>query len=349
MTAGNGSMHNDGDGIGTLVRLASQRPPVPEEHIARAREAARSVWRQKVRRRSLGRYFWAGAALAAAASIILFVSYSLPPAGRATRAGLGGCGPIEVVAGEARIQEPAGAALSRERALVAEAMVPLDSVISTSATRRAAIRLPSGHSLRLDFSTQVRLAGADTLHLERGALYVASPSGVLSARPLTIETSLGLIQEIGTQFEVRLADSAVIVRVREGSVVLSHETGRREAAAGTELTLAAAGSVSVRQIRTYGAEWDWVSGITPMLNLDGRTARTFLDWVAREQGFKLAFADARLEEASSAIHVAGDLEGMTFTQALDAVLPSCGLGYRLEEGVLRLEAAPWASSSPQSP
>ncbi len=340
MTADDGSMRNDGDDIRTLVRLAGQRPPVPEEHIARAREAARSTWRQEVRRRSRGRYLWGGAALAAAASIILFVSYSLPPGGSSERAGLGGCGPIEVVAGQAQIREPAGATFTAPRALVAEAMVPLDSVVSTSATRRAAIRLPSGHSLRLDFSTQVRITGAERLHLERGALYVASPSGILSARPLTIETPLGLIHEIGTQFEVRLAGDAVIVRVREGSVVLNHETGQREAASGTELTLAAPGSVSAREIPTYGPEWDWVSGITPMLNLDGSTARTFLDWVAREQGWKLAFADAQLEEASGAIQVAGNLEGMTFTQALDTVLPTCGLDYLIEDGVLSVESAP---------
>ena len=56
-----------GDDVATLIRLAGQRPAVPEERIERARPAARTTWQQETRRRSRARYLWGAAALAAAA------------------------------------------------------------------------------------------------------------------------------------------------------------------------------------------------------------------------------------------------------------------------------------------
>jgi ferric-dicitrate binding protein FerR (iron transport regulator) len=340
MTSDTRHTKDHGDDVAKLIRLAGQRPPIPEDRIQRAREAAHATWRSETRRRSRNRYVWGAVALAAAASLVVLAVNSFLPRQEVMRAGVGGALPVRLLAGQAQIRNVGGERLSPPRALAASESVPLNSVLTTSDSSRAAVRLPSGHSLRLDLSTRVRLQDSKTLHLDRGAIYLASASGSRILKALTVETSLGAIREIGTQFEVRLASDAVRVRVREGAIVLRHDDAEHEVEVGTELELAANGSTRTREIMTHGPEWDWVSGITPMLDLEGRTARTFLDWVAREQGWNLAFADDALALSAETIVVAGDIDGMTIEQALAAVLPSCQMLHRVSDGTLLVEAMP---------
>ncbi len=328
------------DDLARLIRLAGERTPLPEERVERAREEARRVWQREIRRRVAWREIRGGAALAAAASLVVAIAYWLTLREGVPTAGVGGMGPIEVVVGEAQVREPSGGRLQPPRPFVAAATVPMGSVLTTTEATRAAIRLPSGHSLRLDHSTEVRLAAAERLHLDRGALYLASASESPAPRPLSVETPQGVVREIGTQFEVRLDHGSVRVRVREGSVVLSRDDAEREVAEGTELALDDDGSMAAREIPTNGPEWDWVSWIAPMLDLDGRTAGEFLRWAAREQGWRLVFDDAAVEEAAATTEVAGDIRGMSITQALDAVVPTCGLSYTVEEGVMKVAAVP---------
>jgi ferric-dicitrate binding protein FerR (iron transport regulator) len=338
MTSDTRNSKNHGDEVATLIRLAGQRPAIPEDRIERVREAAHATWRRETRRRSRNRYVWGAAALAAAASIIFVVVYLRLPAEPVLQAGVGGCQQVQLLAGEAEIRESATAGSFSSGAPAATAAQPLSCVLSTSEIGRAAVLLPSGHSLRLDQSTKVRLADTRTMTLDSGAIYLASAAGGPSGEPLDVHTPFGLVHEIGTQFEVRLTDHAVRVRVREGAIVLRHDGGDHQVEVGTELELDSDGSISTREIPTHGAGWSWLSGITPMLDLEGRTARTFLDWVAREQGWKLAFADDALASSAETIVVAGDIRGMTIEQALEAVLPSCQMAHRISEGTLLVEA-----------
>lgn len=340
MTSQTRQTNDHGDDVAALIRLAGQRPTIARERIERAREAAYATWQRETRRRSRRRYAWGAVALAAAASIVFVAVYMRLPGGAARWAGVGGSLQIQLLAGEAQVVTSAGEVLSTPRALAASESVPAGSVLATSGTNRAAVHLPSGHSLRLDLSTRVRLDDSRSLYLERGAVYLASGSESGDSEPATIHTPLGAIQEIGTQFEVRLADEALRVRVREGAIVLHHGDETHEVAIGTELELNPDGSTSTRKISTHGSEWEWVSKITPLLDLEGRTARMFLDWVAREQGWRLAFADDAVARAAERIEVAGDLRGMTIQQALDAVLPSCQMTHRISEGTLLIEAMP---------
>jgi hypothetical protein len=62
--------------------------------------------------------------------------------------------------------------------------------------------------------------------------------------------------------------------------------------------------------------------------------------VAREKGWKVAFADDALTGSAETIVVAGDIDGMTIEQALEAVLPSCRMAHHLSDGTLLIEALP---------
>ena len=65
---------------------------------------------------------------------------------------------------------------------------------------------------------------------------------------------------------------------------------------------------------------------------------TFLRWVAREHGWQLNFANRDVERHAGSAAVEGDLEGLTFEQALDIVMSSCELNYHIESGVLRVDS-----------
>ena len=77
-----------------------------------------------------------------------------------------------------------------------------------------------------------------------------------------------------------------------------------------------------------------------MLELDGRSARAFLDWIARERGWKLAFADEFVARAADEIVLGGTASRLTVEEALDAVLPTCRMTHRVEGGVLVVAAIP---------
>jgi ferric-dicitrate binding protein FerR (iron transport regulator) len=164
-------------------------------------------------------------------------------------------------------------------------------------------------------------------------------SGPAAVDPVDIHTPLGLIQEIGTQFEVRLEGETVRVRLREGTVIVHREEQAHEVRVGTELAMDRNGSVIRRSISIHGPAWRWVADIAPMIDLEGRTARAFLDWVARERGWTLAFADESVARSAGEIVLGGTLERLTLEQSLDAVLPTCRMTYRVKDGVLWIATA----------
>jgi hypothetical protein len=75
-----------------------------------------------------------------------------------------------------------------------------------------------------------------------------------------------------------------------------------------------------------------------MLDLEDETALAFLEWAARERGWTLAFADEHVARSAGEIVLGGTLDRLTLEEALDAVLPTCQMEYRVEQGVLVVSA-----------
>ncbi len=91
----------------------------------------------------------------------------------------------------------------------------------TTSVGTLAMTLTSGVHLRLDASSTARLDSATDVVLERGAVYVDSAGAHPTqpdASPISIHTPAGLVRDIGTQFEVRLDDAGLRIRVRDGEV-----------------------------------------------------------------------------------------------------------------------------------
>ena len=320
-------LERDENEIGELLRLAGKRPGVPPERAGRARRAAHAAWRgtvgerRAVRRRTLGTILAAAAmlGLATAAAVVL------RPGAPGERLPVA---TIEALAGTGTAAAPGRGPLA-----VGDVILAGEPLV-TGAASRIALRLSTGHSLRLDVATAVRFAALDELRIERGALYVDSGIGARATRPIEVTSALGTVRELGTRFEVRLAEDALHVRLRDGAVVVAGEAGSFSLRAGEELALGTAGTVERRPLVAHGPGWDWVAEVAPRLEIDGRTAREFLEWIARERGFSLAFRDEAAARHAERTILEGTIAGLTLDQALAAVLPTCGLDHTAEDGLL---------------
>lgn len=322
----------DGE-MARLFGLAGPRPALPDAEVAPIKEEARRAWRAHLEhRRARARrrpFFLAAAAvlaLAAGAALVLYPSSGAGPT----------LATIEASAGGATLDgAPAafGAALRR------------GAVLSTGADGRVALRLAGGVSLRLDAASAVRLGGASSARLERGAIYVdsgatavadglASPEGAVE-----IETALGTVRDVGTQFEVRLLeDEALRVRVREGTVAVESDGRREIAESGSELLVDARGETRRGVVAAQGEAWGWAERAAAPIAIEGTRLGAFLDWAARETGRRWRFAGG-VPPATADVLLHGSLAGLTPAEALEVVLPGCGLRHRTDGADLVVEPA----------
>ena len=203
---------------------------------------------------------------------------------------------------------------------------------------RAAITLANGVELRLDSNTDVTLDAEGAMSLAAGALYLDSSRRTRAPESIAIAARGTVIRNIGTRYEVRLSNEELRVRVRDGRVEVTGAFGMREADRGAQLRVTSSGIVAGRA-PTSGADWDWIVRAISPPQFEGRPLPEFLAWAEREGGRAIRFADPALERANAATIVYGAIESLTVDEALDVVLPSCGLARRTEGDVITIVEA----------
>ncbi len=338
----NDDLHDpDDEAIAALFELAGPPPKLTPQELTVVESELRDAWRRSVDRgaRRRRRVRIAAAVALAAAAVVLAVGL-----GSIVRDRSGGgdtvLATLEVRQGTVEVSGVGGGALTAGAEVV------------TGAGAHAALRLASGPSLRLDSGSAVRIETAAVVSLERGALYVDSrPSGATAEGVgLKVLTSLGTVLEVGTQFEVRLHPpggddpAALSVRVREGAVVVARDNLERRAEAGTALKLSADGALEESAVAPDDDAWEWVQQTAAPMAIEGATLREFLDWVSRETGRSWRFT-AGVPEGAGDIVLHGSLDAVTPGEALEVVLPGCGLRSRNDGPTLLIEPDPTARRS----
>jgi ferric-dicitrate binding protein FerR (iron transport regulator) len=325
------------DDVAVLMRVAGKRRAVPRARFDRVRDAAHAEWRAVAGRggavRAKRRRVWIAASAAALVLLALTLAIRLVPSGLQSTVAADASARVAAIRGQVWAE-----ATHVRRSLAAGDAVAVGAAIGTEAEGRLGMTLASGHTVRLDRDTRVRLLDAGAIALDAGAVYVDSGARHVGTTAISVHTPLGVVRESGTQFEVRLADDAVRVRLREGAVELRHGDRTDAIAAGGELRLAADGTITRGTIAAHDPAWSWLLDLATVPPLAGRTARDFLDWAARERGLALAFADETVARSADAIVLGGTASGLTVDEALDAVLPTCRLTWRIDDGVLTIAA-----------
>jgi ferric-dicitrate binding protein FerR (iron transport regulator) len=240
---------------------------------------------------------------------------------------------VVVLEGTARLvpeAEPPGPA----RNLAVATSIRTGDLVETSATGRLGLQLIGGPSLRLDVATRARLRPA-AIELVEGGIYVDNPSG---GAGLAVRTPLGTVQDIGTQFEVRVGPSSLRVRVRSGIVALRWSGEEASGSPGAELTVED-GRLIRRESAVHGAAWAWTLGLAPAIAMDGRTLEAVLEDLCREHGWTRRYAEPALRREATTLILNGRLDGLSPEQALDAVFGATDLSYRLQNGEILISRA----------
>jgi ferric-dicitrate binding protein FerR (iron transport regulator) len=206
-------------------------------------------------------------------------------------------------------------------------IVRVGQSLSTGADSRAALSWRGGGSLRLDENTRVDLVSERSVRLVSGALYFDSAadhptSGRTAASSFAtpaIETPAGQVVHVGTQFMLNIDAGEVVLSVREGRVRLSGDGFEITVDSGEQLDFDANGVRAQRSIDSFDTSWNWAQEIAPQPNMDGRTERDILSWVARETGRRIVY-DSAETEASTRVSIVRGLDKRSPTNML-AMLP----------------------------
>ncbi len=308
----------DDQSVRDLMRMAGERSSIPGEDYAAIHAAARAVWQKKFAqpaKQTAGRRWLLPLAAAMVPAMVLTWWV-------ATRSSGPRPNPVTV----ARVETVRGSvSLAVGQGLVS------GSTVETSEQSWIGLRLAGGQSLRLDANSSLRLVSPTKVTLDRGAVYLDSSGG----RPVAVRTILGEFVPSGTQFEVRhLGHDGVRLRVREGRVTLERKGTSVTAVSGDELVIREDGTLARAQNDPAGPSWDWILEAVRVPEIEGRTLRSFLDWMVRERGLKLEFEPADAAALGNEVILHGSVSGMTPEEALRTVTLSSGFSYQISDGKL---------------
>lgn len=325
-----------------LLGDAGPRPALPENDLSSIKEAARAEWRRRYGDRGarpMPVRLWMGLAAAALFAAVGLIWWARTPA--ASPVSTPAAASIELLSGATRWKASGESAVSLLPNAVGQPL-PAGSELETggesAGSGRLALRMAGGASVRFDAGTRARLASATVIELRQGAVYVDTEGAPAGGEDVAVRTPAGLFQAVGTQYEVREegGGTPTRLRVREGSVRLERGDKSVLTNAGGELILHGDGRIVQGEVTAHGPEWDWVLKTAPMLDIEGVKVRRFLDWLARESGRRIEFADPEAASLADSVVLHGSIAHLSPADATEVVLSSGGLGHRISDGTLEV-------------
>jgi ferric-dicitrate binding protein FerR (iron transport regulator) len=158
------------------------------------------------------------------------------------------------------------------------------------------------------------------------------------ASAFVVRTPLGLVEHLGTQFDVATVDHQIRIRVREGEVRLRRGSDAETVAAGMELLVSKTGPPSLHSISTHDSQWSWIEALQPDYDIENRQLLDFLQWTARETGRKLSFGDDRARDVAERTRLHGSVRGLPPAKALEMVLATTSLRYEFADDLIRVSS-----------
>lgn len=189
--------------------------------------------------------------------------------------------------------------------------------IHTAADGGIALVFASGESVRLDNNTSARLAEAG-IELETGAVYVDSEGNPDIASAMIVTSRFGNVRHIGTQYEARVQNAGIRVRIREGTVEIEAESRDLRGLAGEEIVVPVTGAVLRNEIAPTDEAWQWTERLAALPESPGYVLTDLLAWVARQTGRDVRFASARSRLSADQLMLRG-LGGLSPQETLDVI------------------------------
>lgn len=326
------AMNPKQDDLDRLLRTAGPRVRPPQEMADQVRAVIHEEWLKVVAVRQRRRRFVQVAVAAGLGAVALSVwLLNQSPAPTVVVAS------IERSLGEGTVR---AALPTEERRFADREPLYTGDTVSTGDAGSVSIRMQNV-SVRLDHDSSVQLIAPDEVRITSGALYVDSGLERSMARSLRVQTPAGVVEHMGTQYEVRLLDSGTRIRVREGRIQFSApDGGRIVSEAGTQLMILPDGEVHSEFVARNGDDWAWVGRVVPTFAIDDRPLPEFLQWASRELGQDIVYATPASQAAAAEVHLRGSIDGLTPDEALAAVLSTTRLSGAEKNGHILIELKP---------
>jgi ferric-dicitrate binding protein FerR (iron transport regulator) len=314
----------DDDRLEQILRASGRRPMPPQAVRDTVFAAAHAQWQTQLRSRQRRRQrtLWT----AAAAVVVLGLTALLLPRAPVTPAS-----DVLVTLIADRLVGTAALSNGREddwRGLdPGNVDIHAGTVLRTSRGSGLGLVYPGGRSLRLDENSEIRFEAGDRVTLVAGGVYVDSGPQAEWESGMEIATHLGRIREIGTQFETRVSGDTLRVRVREGRVEAVHGSDQLTARASEEIEIARDRPVQRRSVEPTSPVWQWAQALAPAPYAEDITVAEFLDWVGRETGRRIHFAQPGLEQQAYLTTLHGNPRRFTPMEALSVMLRTTDLQY----------------------
>lgn len=335
-------VNRDDETMAKLLRLAGPRSPIPEDVESRVYDRVHDEWRAsseqpestrvyaqvhrqwKKSKPRLGIWRWA-MPFAVAATVIMAIAVVMqPPPPVPTYVPVGSI--ARVVSDDSVGMLPA----------VGDLIYPGER-LTTGPGQRMSLLLSNAESLRLDEKTTLVVHSKDEFRLVRGRVYADTGDFMYRNRGLVIDTSMGSVTDVGTQFSVGAADDVIDVAVREGRVDVNRDSEQHIAVAGERLQIHRNDGATVDALATHDPFWDWATSLAPEFDIENKSLLDFLRWAARETGRELVFDSNELRMSAMRTDLHGSVSDFEPLEAVQSVLATTKLKYRIEAGKIVIE------------
>ena len=327
----NEALDREDPAIAALLQRVGARPRPGAAAARQGQDAVEAEWRELVaaRRSRHTRTRWLAAAASVAA--VAVGAWLVWPAARVAPVTVATLGPV---VGEVELRDGDGP----WRTAGTGGAVTSESTLRTGRGGLAAIAMANGVQVRLDSGTQLAMNERGSARLVGGAVYVDAGSARDQGQPFVVDTPVGSVTHLGTQYVARLDGRTLDVAVREGRVELRDGGQAFVADAGERLTVSGS-AVTRGTVSPTASQWDWIAGVTPPYSIEGRTVAEFLAWAGRETGRSVVFATPADATLAERVTLSGTVEGLPPRQAVDAVLATTSLAAAYADGRIEVAAA----------
>lgn len=205
--------------------------------------------------------------------------------------------------------------------------------LATDSGARVALTLDNGTSLRVNFGSEVEIVASDRVVLHSGTVYFDS-AGRLADAAFEVETPLGSVRHVGTQFEASLVGSGLRIRVREGAVAFNDATRELFASVGEVVHIEGAGPAQRGAIDVDDDAWSWAVDLAILPVAPEYSLPEVLAWISRETGRDVRFADAAVQARVQTV-ILYDLGNLTPKETLAVLRSTTAFEYReTDDGLL---------------
>ena len=302
------------DQIGELIARAGERHAPPAETRQSVWTAVQQQWTGVVARRRLRstrRWLIAAAVVTAAVGTLLYVGVYMgvkraPNSNEIAATFIASQGSVAI--------HGSGSGTP----VVSGDDIRVGTRLKTGSDGRALLAA-AGISIRVGGASDVTFEQVDLLRVTRGRVYIDGGMQAEHSHWVDVQTPLGIIRHVGTQFEVNVAPDQVTVRVRDGLVSMTSGNATTTLSASDQLVVAASGELQRSSVPVYGELWAWTNDLSPDFPIEGRTFDEFLRWFAHETGRRLEFDSTATEAAARATQLSGNISGLKPVEALRAV------------------------------